>query len=59
MNYNTWFINNLIQLAKNYTSRYKYIQYSSFEEFCQYIYNGIKIGAYLPKQYIKNIKENK
>ena len=56
MNYNNWVINNLEQLTINYKSRYKFIYKTSFQEFCDYIYTGIKNGCVLPKEYIKNLK---
>ena len=56
MSYNTWVTRNLEQLTINYKSRYKFIYKTSFQEFCDYIYTGIKNGCVLPKEYIKNLK---
>ena len=59
MNYNKWVINNIKQLRYNYKSRFQFIKETSFNEFCNYIYTGMKIDAWLPKEYTKNLKENK
>ena len=61
MRYNQFIINNLDALSYNYNSRLKFIGNTSFEYFCEFIYVGLKNGAYLPDEYIKNInyKENK
>ena len=59
MNYNKWVVINLDALSENYKSRFQFIKETSFNEFCNYIYKGIEIGAWLPKEYTKNLKENK
>ena len=57
MNYNKWLKNNIDTLNYNYKKRFKFVYKTSFNEFCNYIYQGIKIGAYLPKEYTKNLKQ--
>ena len=59
MNYNEWIINNIDILRYNYNKRFQFIKETSFFEYCNYIYTAIKLGAYLPEEYTKNIKENR
>lgn len=56
MNYNDWIINNIDTLRYNYNKRLQFIKETSFSEYCNYIYTGLKIGAWLPKEYTQNIK---
>ncbi len=51
MSYNKWIMNNIDQLRYNYKSRYKFIKNTPFSEYCDYIYTGMKIGAWLPVEY--------
>tara|TARA_Y100000593_G_scaffold77241_1_gene142929 strand:+ start:730 stop:894 length:165 start_codon:yes stop_codon:yes gene_type:complete len=44
-------MNNIDQLRYNYKSRYKFIKNTAFSEYCDYIYTGMKIGAWLPVEY--------
>ena len=55
MNYNQFVKNNIDALTHNYKSRLKFVHDTPFWEYCDYIYTGIKNGAYLPKEYTKNI----
>ena len=55
MNYNKWVINNWIALSENYRNRHRFIFESNFEEYCQFIFTGIKNGCWLPEEYLNGI----
>ena len=55
MNYNKWVINNWITLSENYRNRHRFIFESNFDEYCQFIFTGIKHGCWLPEEYINGI----
>ena len=55
MNYNQFVKNNIDALTHNYKSRLKFIYETPFFEFCEFVFIGLKRGAYLPKEYTKNI----
>ena len=55
MNFNKWVDGNWIQLSHNYNKRYNYIYKTSFQEFCGYIYVGMKNKCVLPKEYTEGI----
>ena len=56
MNFNKWVEDNWIQLSHNYNKRYNYIYKSSCQEFCNYIYTGMKNKCVLPREYTRGIK---
>ena len=62
MNYSQFINSNLVQLTKNYKSRYKYLRKSSFYEYCEFIFIAYSKGLWLDHSYKKGIifnKENK
>ena len=58
MSYNQWIVRNLDALSENYKSRFENIFTTDFKHYCEYIWLGIKKNMYIPKEHLKNIKEN-
>ena len=61
ISYSEFLNNNFEQLSKNYKDRRKHIFKTYFYEYCQFIYVGMKINAWLPAEYTNGIiiKESK
>ena len=50
------FINyNFEQLSQNYKERHKHIFKTHLYEYCNYIYTGMKMNAWLPVEHTKGI----
>ncbi len=52
MNFNQWVSYNYLDLSRNYNSR---DINSSFDEFCRYVYTGLKKKCFIPVEYTKGI----
>ena len=55
INYAEFLNNNLEQLKINYKTSYNFIYKSSFFEYCNYIYVGLKNKCWLPDEYTNGI----
>ena len=55
INYAKFLNNNLEQLKINYKTSFNFIYETSFFEYCDYIYTGLKHNCWLPKKHTKDI----
>ena len=55
INYDEFLNKNLKQLTRNYKSRQKHIFKTYFYEYCNFVYIGMKMGVWIPKEYKQGI----